>query len=243
MNSIRYLSQHNPHPGTPNDADNRRLCWQARHAETEGERLAARNELVMQNQGLIAPQALRVRKTSPMPLDDLISEGQIGLIMAIRLFDFDRGIAFSTYATICIRRYIQRQSWIHGSPIVLPCHLFATKKRSHLQADADRARCVGSLETPTGKRSRLMDEIPDRDMPRTEDDVQADLNLIDRLMERITDRERRIVTLCFGIGTGDGGSRNADVARQEGVTGEAVRQVKSKAIGKMAEALRKERIA
>lgn len=40
--------------------------------------------------------------------DELFQEGQLGLLKALRLFQPDRGLKFSTYATSSIRRAIQR---------------------------------------------------------------------------------------------------------------------------------------
>jgi RNA polymerase sigma factor (sigma-70 family) len=74
---------------------------------------AAVDELVRKHIGLIH---LTIRKRSNRysgPLlghesDDLVSEGTIGLMRAIQLFDVDRGIRFSTYAMTWIAQVIDR---------------------------------------------------------------------------------------------------------------------------------------
>lgn len=44
---------------------------------------------------------------SPLEKDDLIQEGLIGLLAAIKSFDNGKGAAFKTYANICINNSIQ----------------------------------------------------------------------------------------------------------------------------------------
>src|SRR5581483_8799171 len=59
---------------------------------------ALRNDIVQANLRLVVSIAKTV--TDPAnTLDDLISEGNVPLIRAVEIFDFTRGLRFSTYAT------------------------------------------------------------------------------------------------------------------------------------------------
>jgi RNA polymerase sigma factor (sigma-70 family) len=67
---------------------------------------SARDRLVRQNVGLVAKQAYRfVRRCRLLEVDDLIAEGQMGLLCAIDKFDPSKGARFSSYADrwICQR--------------------------------------------------------------------------------------------------------------------------------------------
>ncbi len=77
----------------------------------------AAQDLIEGCQGLVRSLAIQVQKKLPsrVELDDLIADGQIGLVEAARDFDPTRGAKFSTYAYYRIRGAIydglNRMSW------------------------------------------------------------------------------------------------------------------------------------
>lgn len=65
----------------------------------------ARDELVASSLGLVVSIANDYARVTPgVELDDLVQEGSIGLLDAIKYFNYQRGYHFSTYAGDCIRR-------------------------------------------------------------------------------------------------------------------------------------------
>lgn len=70
-------------------------------------RQAARDRFIRSNLRLVISIA-KVFMNRGLPLEDLIDEGNIGLIIAVDRFDPTRGVRFSTYGTWWIRQAIRR---------------------------------------------------------------------------------------------------------------------------------------
>ncbi len=68
---------------------------------------AAREELVRRHQPLVRSFALR-QSRGTLPLDELVQEGNLGLLRAVEKFDPDAGTRFASYALWWIRAYVWR---------------------------------------------------------------------------------------------------------------------------------------
>jgi RNA polymerase primary sigma factor len=82
----------------------------------------ARSRLVEKNLRLVVSVAKRYRGYG-VPFEDLIQEGNIGLMKAVEKFDPDRGWRFATYATWWVRQAIGRAVADKGRTIRLPVHM------------------------------------------------------------------------------------------------------------------------
>jgi RNA polymerase primary sigma factor len=82
----------------------------------------ARTRLVEKNLRLVVSVAKKYRGYG-VPFEDLIQEGNIGLMKAVDKYDPDRGWRFSTYATWWVRQAVGRAVSDKGRTIRLPVHM------------------------------------------------------------------------------------------------------------------------
>lgn len=79
----------------------------------------ARDEIIQSNQRFVISMASKFFG-SPLPLEDLIQEGNIGMIRAMEKFDLSVGIRFITYARWWVRQAMQGATLKSGYPVTLP---------------------------------------------------------------------------------------------------------------------------
>ena len=98
-------------------AEERELSRRAREGEER-----ARARLIESNLRLVISIAKKYRGRG-IPFEDLIQEGNAGLIRAVERFDPALGNRFSTYATWWIRQAITRAIADHARTVRLPAHV------------------------------------------------------------------------------------------------------------------------
>ena len=139
-----------------------RISWHgllAHEEETELSRKAragdegARRELVEKNLRLVIPVAKRYRGYG-LPFEDLIQEGNIGLMKAVERYDPDRGRKFSTYATWWIRQAVQKAVADHSRTIRLT--RTAREKLARLHRARRELRAELRREPTTGESARRL---------------------------------------------------------------------------------------
>jgi RNA polymerase primary sigma factor len=122
--------------------------------------IAIRNEIVVHNLRLSMSIASHYMGKG-LDYDDLVQEGNIGLITAAERFDYAKGFHFSTYATWWVRQGITRALQDYGNQIRIPVH--AQERRGkilkvvcELAYELEREP---TLEEIAGKSGRDFEEV------------------------------------------------------------------------------------
>ncbi len=141
----------------------------------------AREILIERNLRLVAYIARRFENTG-INIEDLISIGTIGLIKAVGTYKPAKNIKLATYASRCIENEI----------------LMYLRKTANQKTEVSLDE---PLNTDWDGNELLLSDILGTDndlvMKPIEDDV--DRQLLSLALEKLSDRERRIITLRFGL--------------------------------------------
>jgi RNA polymerase sigma factor (sigma-70 family) len=161
--------------------------------------------------GLVKWIALAYRESGRrcgLDLDDLIQSGCVGLMIACKRFDRNRGCKFSTYAAYWIKQAIRRALQNAHRPLRVPIPLLdlmddvrrekvqegdLTAGKRALIADARHALGLATVGDP----ALLAHLVADR---RRDDGRDDDAEFARELLALLPAREREVIAAHFGIG-------------------------------------------
>jgi len=141
----------------------------------------AKNTLIEHNLRLVVYIARRFENTG-INLEDLISIGTIGLIKAVGTYQPAKSIRLATYASRCIENEI----------------LMHLRKTSSQKTEVSFDE---PLNTDWDGNELLLSDVlgTDSDLVMRPIEADVDRQLLRHAMQRLDDRERRIITMRFGL--------------------------------------------
>lgn len=226
---------------------------------------AALDKLTKANLRFVVSVAKQYQNRS-LSLNDLINEGNLGLVKAAQRFDETRGFKFISYAVWWIRQSIMQALAEQSRIVRLPLNRTGALNRiktvaSELEQKYEReptseelaailemdskevtnTLLAGSKQLSVdapfteGESNSLLDVLENSDAEETDQDLAYTSSLqieMERALSTLTERERQVIRMFFGIGTEEPLSLE-QIGEILDLTRERVRQIKEKALKKL----------
>lgn len=190
--------------------------------------MAAVNRLVEANLRFVVKIATQYRGQG-LSLDDLVSEGNMGLMRAALKFDADRGTRFVNYAVVFIRQQIEKAIGEQTSQYKVP-------RRSDAQCRLG-GKAV-SVDAPLGGKSNmsLLSVLVNHDSPMADERIYSETveRAVELAVRSLDEREAHVVNAFFGLTQEH--ETMAEIAEDMGLRRERVRQIRNRAIRRMKKA-------
>lgn len=194
-----------------------------------------------------------------LPLSDLISEGNYGLIKAANRFDHNRGYRFISYAVWWIKQSIIQSLNDNARTVRLPANIinklsYLSKEIAKFEHLNEREPVFGEIfdkdkeamallsfpkiaslnETINEDGDELIEliagEDPDDNQVVVDDRVKEELS---KTLDVLDEREREIIECYFGININSEPMTLEAIGERYNLTKERIRQIKEKAIRKL----------
>lgn len=207
--SIYYIgsSQSLPPPLTPEEEKEYLAHYTGKEPEI-------RQALIEHNLRLVVYIARKFENTG-IGIEDLISIGTIGLIKGVNTYRGDKNTKLATYASRCIENEI----------------LMHLRKTASLKSEVPFDE---PLSTDWNGNELLLSDIlgTESDLVMRPMEEDADRQLLADALEKLTQREREIITLRFGLG-GRREHTQKEVADRMGISQSYISRLEKRIIGRL----------
>ena len=220
----------------------------------------ALDELVCANLRFVISVAKKFQHQG-LTLEDLISEGNLGLIRAAHKFEAERGFKFITCALWWVRQAIVESITMNGKAIRLPLSRIrdmAKVKKAINEFNARESRdpifeeivretglteskvvmsmkavnTMSSMDEPIGEEDFTLGDTISDDTFKTDDSGTSEkIDAVNRILDTLTDREKMIIQLTFGVGAEE--KTIEEISATIGLGKERIRQIREAALRKL----------
>lgn len=234
----------------------------------ENNDIASINKLVLSNLRFVISVAKQFQNQG-LSIEDLISEGNIGLIISAKKFDYTKGFKFISYAVWWIRQSIIQSLAEHSRLISLPLNqvnkiikikkissqleqkyerlpsydeisdsmgfLFNTKKVSDILRLNEKCISIDEpIKSGNSETYTLCDIIENKESLSPDNNItdKSITNQIEKSLDNLNEKERKIITLFFGLNNSNRMTLDA-IGKKIGLSKERIRQIKAKSIRKI----------
>lgn len=217
LNGVFYIGGSDVFP-PPLKAEEEALLLEQLGGEED---VKVKSVLIERNLRLVVYIARKFENTG-VNVEDLISIGTIGLIKAINTFNPEKKIKLATYASRCIENeilmYLRRNS----------------KTKSEVSIDEP-------LNVDWEGNELLLSDIlgTDADIIYKDIEEEVDRDLLGKAMQKLSQRERRIVEMRFGILPETTEKTQKEVADLLGISQSYISRLEKKIIGRLKKEMNK----
>lgn len=176
----------------------------------------------------------RQYKGQGLSMEDLVSEGNLGLMKAAGRFDATKGVRFVNYAVVHVRQAIEKA-------IEQQTGLYKVPKDVKDEITARQLSMPLSVDAPLGHRANLslLSVLVNRDAPLADERIHSEAieDAVEFALGSLDARESRVVNAFYGIGQEH--ETMAEIAEDMELKRERVRQIRDKAIRKLRKAYKR----
>ena len=155
-----------------------------------------------------------------LAMEDLVSEGNIGLMKAARKYDATKGLRFVNYAVVPIRQQIEKALKVESA---------------EQRVESVRDGQTRSVDAPLGTKTNmsLLSVLVDSNSPLADERLLRSNveTAVEYALRSLNERESQVVNAFFGIGQEH--APMAEIAEDMNLKRERVRQIRDKAIRRM----------
>ena len=172
----------------------------------------------------------RQYKGKGVAMEDLVSEGNIGLMKAAAKFDASKGVRFVNYAVVHIRQTIEKFIDQQGG-------LYQVPKDVKTEVTLQQSMPL-SVDAPLGHRANmsLLSVLVNQDAPMADERVHSEAveEAVEYALGGLDARESKVINAFFGIDQEH--ETMAEIAEDMDLKRERVRQIRDKAVRKLRKA-------
>ena len=160
-----------------------------------------------------------------LPMEDLVSEGNLGLMKAAGKYDASRGLRFVNYAVVFIRQQIEKALKVESS---------------EQRVESARDGQTRSVDAPLGSKNNmsLLSVLADGNSPLADERVYNSIvaEAVEYALHVLDERESKVVNAFFGIEQDN--MTMAEIGSELGLKRERVRQIRERAVRRLRKTFR-----
>ena len=176
----------------------------------------------------------RQYKGQGLSMEDLVSEGNLGLMKAAGRFDATRGVRFVNYAVAHVRQAIEKA-------VAQQVGLYKVPKDVKDELSARQQSMPLSVDAPLGHRANLslLSVLVNRDAPMADERIHSEAieDAVEFALGSLDKRESHVINAFYGIGQEH--ETMAEIAEDLDLKRERVRQIRDKAVRKLRKAYKR----